>query len=139
MPKVIDFVAKKQERESSESKVFCVALAGHDAENLAYGSLYVFPDETQREFYQNKLVNLVAEEEWRKRLALAGMPHSELKPPRLLGLDRELILQGSIQDYNSEDPSYEVIFVLDFISEIERRTNATRLDKDDYFELFEDK
>lgn len=138
MSKVINFLHKKREKEVSDSKVFCVALAGQDMENLAYGSLYIFPTQEDRERYQDEVMSLVGDEPWRNRLALAGVPRSELKPPRILGLNREMIIQGRVEDFNSVNPPYELVFVMDFLSEVERRTGATRLAKDEYMELLED-
>jgi hypothetical protein len=138
MSKVINFLDKKQEKEVSKPKTFCVSLAGHNGTTLAYGTLFVFPTLEDRKRHQETVESIIEESAWKKRLFLAGASHSSMEPPRVLGLEREMVMRGLVEGFDAANPPYELMFVLDFISEIERKTHAVRLTKNEYFEMFDE-
>lgn len=134
--KVVNFLAKKREKELSEAKTFCVALGGYDGNSLLYGLLFAFPTKGRRKACETEVRKLLDKEAWKKRLKLAGMPHSILEPPTVSSRRRELIFQGWVENFNITNPPVEIVFVIEIIEEIVRKAGAVRLEKEDYFNRF---
>jgi hypothetical protein len=136
MSNIINLSDKKREKELLGTKTFCVALGGYDEKSFIYGLLFAFPTKGERKAYEIEILKIVNGETWKNRLVLLGMPHSDLKPPRISSRRRELIFMGNVENFNISNPPVEIICVMDFIEEAVRLAGATRLEKDDYFERF---